>query len=158
MTDGRPKKPRDHLVAPGSFGHLGPVEWRQPQDVEWLVDLRHAEIQHAFAARVRHVVQSTANLTQAGISRGGVNLPENVAPLFEYKRLNDCLNGHRKLSVTDMGRIELVTGPILVRLKINRTVITNEKLRARFPLAVGELPDSRADEQERSGPAAEPRR
>ena len=122
------------------FGHHGPVEWRQPDSVEWLIGLRHAEVQHAFAARVRELIRAEPGLTQAAISRGGTNPPSRSGALINYKRLNDCLNGHRALPLTDMGRIEAVTGPILFGLEIERTVIEDEKLRARFPNAVGELP------------------
>lgn len=108
-------------------------------------------------------------LSQRVISRGGIRPAGETWDFFGYKFLNECLIGRRKLSLTGMQRIELVVGPILVGLNVERTVITDPDLRRRFPNTVGELPpppetddnatrgDAVAQEQVPTPPAKAPR-
>lgn len=90
-------------------------------------------------------------LSQRVISRGGIRPVDETWDLFGYKFLNECLIGRRKLSLTGMQRIELVVGPILVGLNVERTVITDPDLRRRFPSGVGELPPPLAVEEVAQG-------
>ena len=122
---------RRHLVRPNMFGHSDDVEWRQPTNAEGLVRLRHAEVQHAFCQALRH--------RQRELSVSQKRLAEEAG--FAYSRLNDCINGVRPLNLMDIQRIEAIVGPILFGLRVRRTVIVDEGLRERFPLAVGRLDD-----------------
>lgn len=110
------------------------MEWRQPTSAEWLIGLRQAEVQHAFVAHLRRTLRESG-LTQVALSRGGADA--EGPPLFPYKRLNDCINGHKRMSLADMQRVELITGPILEVLRVERTVIQDPLLRSQYPRAVG---------------------
>ncbi len=154
-----PQRPRDHLIHPGAFGHSIDAEWRQPSSVDWLVFLRHAEIQHAFVARLRRLMRETPGLTQAAIARGTTIRPSpdepRAAEFYGYKRLNDGINGHKRMTLVDMQRIEVMSGPILLGLQVRRVEIEDSVLREEYPLAVGGSGSPRARQADAGSVAGE---
>lgn len=136
------RPPRSYLVSPPLFGHDPTAKFHQPTTLEELVGLRQAEVQNAFCNRVRlRLLELSITQKEAAEATG-----------FAYNRLNDCLAGRRRLSLADTQRIELVTGPLLVGLKVHHTVVADAGLRSRFPEAVGKPEAEKAAAAPTTGP------
>lgn len=125
-TKPRPKAPREHAERPKDFGKSIHIRWHQPRTLDELVGLRHAEIQHHFALRVKSTI------------RGRVTQPEVAdACDFARTRFNEVLNGRSWLRFDDAVRIEQVVGPILFGMKFERLAITHPNLVDKFPRRMG---------------------
>lgn len=123
--------PESCAVRTKDFGRSVYIEWHQPRTLDQLVALRHAEVQHHFAMRVKAMI------------RGRVTQPE-VAKACDFgrTRFNEVLNGRAWLGFDDMVRIEQVLGPILNNLQVRHTKVTHPNL-AEYPRHMGREPESR---------------
>lgn len=144
---GMPKQtwssPRTFARNQSSFGRPNEaIAWRQPTSVDDLIGLRAAEVQHAYAVRVR------VKMKLPGAAVKNQKLLSERSGL-EYKRLGKILGGQLNLSLRDAAAIEAVLGPILLGLDVRRTRVVDAELRRRFPQAVGQSAD-----RERRLPAA----
>lgn len=106
------------------------IEWDQPRTLDQLVKLRHAENQHHFAMLVKAMIRGRATQVEVAQACG-----------FGRTRFNEVLNGRSWIGFDDMLRIEQVLGPIFARLTFERTRVTDDALRKRFPRAVGDVVD-----------------
>ena len=121
----RPKIPRDHAQRPRDFGKSIHITWHQPRTLDDLVGLRHAEIQHHLALRVKAAI------------RGRVTQPQVAAAChFARTRFNDVLNGRSWLRLDDILRIEQVIGPILSKMQFQPTEITHPSLAGVYPMQI----------------------
>lgn len=134
------------------FGRSGFIEWHQPRTFDQLIALRHAEVQHQFAMRVKAIIRG--RVTQREVA---------TACDFGQTRFNEVLNGRAWLGFDDMVRIEQVLGPILLTLQIEHAKVTHPDL-VGYPRHIGREPESRAatltdrpDSQPELTPAAMPR-
>ena len=109
----------------------GFIEWHQPRTLDQLVALRHAEVQHHFALRVKAMIRG--RVTQPDVAK---------ACAFGRTRFNEVLNGRAWFGFDDMVRIEQVLGPILSTLQIEHTKVTHPNL-AEYPRNMGREPASR---------------
>lgn len=115
------------------FGRSGFIEWHQPRTLDQLVALRHAEVQHHFALRVKAMIRG--RVTQPDVAK---------ACAFGRTRFNEVLNGRAWLGFDDMVRIEQVLGPILSNLQVKHTKVAHPNL-AEYPRNMGREPASLAD-------------
>ncbi|MDR7253378.1 hypothetical protein J2X46_002363 [Nocardioides sp. BE266] len=132
---GQPR-PRDLIQgSPEQFGFQPNARWKQPTTLDELVRLRHAEMQHEFAFRVR------MHLRERGLSQArfiGVAKDEpDGANWFPKDHFGRGINGTARFTLDQLLRIEQHTGPILTRLKFPRTVLTNPGLIQAVPHADG---------------------
>ncbi|PKH37863.1 hypothetical protein [Nocardioides alpinus] len=153
MSERKPPPRGLILGAPSVFGHQVDVSWKQPGTLDELVLLRHAEIQHEFAFRVR------TRLRKRGVGQrqfvgatAGHAADDNWFPLDHFGR---GLNGTSWFTFDQMLRIEQHTGPILVRLRFPRTVLTNPALIGSVPYADSVDPEVYREVHGRPHPQAE---
>lgn len=107
--------------------------------------LRHAEVQHHFAMRVKGMIRG--RVTQSEVAK---------ACHFGRTRFNEVLNGRAWLGFDDMVRIEQVLGPIRGNLHVKHTKVTHPNL-AQYPRNMGREPESRtASLTDRPDPQPEP--
>ena len=135
MSDRKSKpKPRDLIDgSPELFGFQPNARWRQPGTLDELVWLRHAEIQHEFAFRVRMHLRDH-RLSQARFIGAAKGQPEDEN-WFPRDHFGRGINGTAWFTLDQMLRIEQHTGPILARLKFKRTVLTSPALIEAHPYA-----------------------
>ena len=133
MLDRQPR-PRDLIDgSPGQFGFQPNAQWRQPTTLGELVRLRHAEIQHEFAFRVRMHIRERG-LSQARFLGTAMGQP-NDANWFPKDHFGRGINGTARFTLDQLLRIEQHSGPILNRLKFPKTVLTNPALIQAVPHA-----------------------
>lgn len=163
----RKSQPRDLIDgSPQLFGFQPNTRWKQPETLNELVLLRHAEIQHEFAFRVRsHLRDHRHSQAKFVGATKGQGPDENWFPKDHFGR---GINGTAWFTLDQMLRIEQHTGPILARLKFRKTVLTNPVLIGTLPRAdsvdhdvyreVHGKPHPLALPQPESGQAVDPRR
>lgn len=124
--------PEACALRPKDFGRSVFIEWHQPRTLDQLVALRHAEIQHHFAMRVKAIIRG--RVTQLEVAK---------ACDFGRTRFNEVLNGRAWLGFDDMLRIEQVLGPILFELHTKHVTVTHPNLSG-YPRNIVREPESRA--------------
>lgn len=97
--------------------------------------LRHAEMQHEFAFRVRGYLLEH-RLTQARFIAAAKNQAEEKT-WFPKDHFGRAINGTAWFTLDQMLRIEQHAGPILTRLQFPKTVIQNPTLIEALPRADG---------------------
>lgn len=127
-------QPRDLIDgSPKLFGFQTNLRWKQPTTLDELVLLRHAEIQHEFAVRVRsHLREHRLSQTMFVGAAHGQDPEANWFPKDHFGR---GLNGTAWFTFDQMLRIEQHTGSILSRLKFRPTVLTDPRLIGEHPHA-----------------------
>lgn len=122
------------------FGVPYAIEWLQPDTLDRLVGLRHAEMQHEFCGFVNEHLRRT-QMSQKKFVEGD---------WFNLDRLRRCLTGHRWLSIDDMLRVEAVIGPTFTRMKFPKTPVTHPALIEKYSSVAGGVGPAAADGRPRA--------
>ena len=133
MPTGKPQ-PRDLIDgSPKLFGFQSNLRWKQPTTIDELVLLRHAEIQHEFAVRVRgHLREHRLSQAKFVGAAKGQGQGDYWFPKDHFGR---GINGTAWFTFDQMLRIEQHSGPILYRLKFRLTRLTDPRLIGDHPSA-----------------------